>query len=70
MRFTVNVDVPDLPPGIDFYVRAIHWPRRGTFEVDRLDIVTTTVTGTLELVFACFPVRGTTQMRANRINHE
>src|ERR1051326_8414964 len=60
----------DLSFSIQRDFRAVHRPRRGTFEVDALAIVTTTVTRALELVFAGFPVGRAAEMRAARVDHE
>src|SRR5579871_847225 len=51
-------------------MRAVHGARRGTFEVDALGIVAAAMTGTLEFVFAGFPIRGTAQVSADGGNDE
>src|SRR5713226_6842823 len=65
----IGVD-DNLSFGIDLDVRAIHRARRRPFKVNAFAVVTTAVTRTLKLVLARLPVRGTTQMRAARINHK
>src|SRR6185369_3678070 len=60
----------DLSLGIQRHFRAVHRSRRGTFEVDTLAVVTTTVTRALELVFAGFPVGRAAEMRTARVDHE
>src|SRR5260370_1670939 len=51
-------------------MRAIHGTRRRAFEVDTFAVVTAAVTRTLELILACLPVWGATQMSAASIDDE
>src|SRR5689334_25213795 len=60
----------DLTFGVELDLRAIHRSRRGTFEVDALAVVTTTVTRALEFVLAGFPIGCAAEMRAARIDHK
>src|SRR5215472_134906 len=57
----------DLAIGGDLDVRAVHRARGRTFEVHPFAVIAAAVTGALELVFACFPVRGAAQVRAARV---
>src|SRR5216684_336048 len=60
----------DLAVGSQFHVRAIHGPRRGTFEVHTLAVVAAAVARALELVLAGFPIGCAAQMRAASVNDE
>ena len=60
----------DLPVGREFHVRAIHRTRRRPFEVHAFAVVAASVARTLEFVFAGFPIRRATQVRAPRVDHE
>src|SRR5260370_24262254 len=60
----------DLAIGSQFYMRAIHGPRRRPFEVDTFAVVAAAVARALELVFAGFPIGRTAQMCAASVNDE
>src|ERR1700726_4600328 len=64
-----NVD-NDLAVGSQFQVRAVHGPRRGTFEVDTFAVVSAPVAGTFEFVLAGFPVRRAAEMRPRPEDNE
>src|ERR1700687_6073288 len=49
---------------------AVHGTRCGPLEVDAFAVISASVAGALEFVFAGFPVRSASQMRASRENHE
>src|SRR5260370_27603377 len=51
-------------------MRAIHGTRRRAFEVDSFAVVTAAVTRTFELILACLPVWGATQMSAASVDDE
>ena len=46
----------DLAVRRQFHMRAIHGPRCGPFEIHAFAVVTAAVAGTLEFVFAGFPI--------------
>jgi hypothetical protein len=60
----------DLAGGVDFHMRAVHGPRRGTLEVDGFRIVTAAVTRAFELVLGRLPLGGATKMCTDGINDE
>src|SRR5579872_2081016 len=56
---TAGID-HDFAGGVNFHVRAVHGPRRGTLEVDCFRIVTAAVTRAFELVLGRLPLGGAT----------
>src|SRR5229473_5102598 len=60
----------NLTVGRCVHMRAVHWPRRGSFEVHAFAVVAAAVARALELVLAGLPVRRASQMGAAGINHE
>ena len=60
----------DLSFGIEFNVCAIHRPRSGSFEINRLTVVAAAMAGTFEFVLARFPIRGATQVGTASVDHK
>src|SRR5262249_39109177 len=60
----------DLPVGSQGYVGAVHGSWCGTFEVHAFAIIAAAVAGTLEFVFASFPVRSAAEVRAARVDNK
>ena len=60
----------DLTLWIEFYLRTILGPRRGTFEVDSLGVIPTAMARALEFALAGLPVGSAAQVRAHSPDHE
>jgi len=60
----------DLTLWIEFYVRTIHGPRRGTFEIDSLGVITTAMARALEFVLTRLPIRSASQVCTHSPDHE
>lgn len=62
----------DYDPALDiqFHSGAVHWPRRRSFKIDPLAVITATVARAFELVFARFPVGCAAKVSAPGVNHE
>src|SRR5713226_4751494 len=60
----------DLAVGSQFHVRAIHWTRRGSLEVDTFAVVAASVAWALELVLAGLPIGCAAQVSAASVDDE